>query len=354
MKPPAPEAPDAPKHDGDAMLPPAEHWLTAFPLSIFWGRDGLRAVWGVIVFLLAFAGLSSCFAPLAHFFYPKGTIILPMAPGRLFLVEGISLFCAAIATLTMARLERRPVAAYGFQSRSCLRNFALGLITGLVLLSLLVLLLHTLGLLAFDARLLSAGAALCYAAVWLFGFLLVGLLEEVLGRGYLQFTLTRGLIAVYRWLFGPRYANALGFWTAATALSYCFGAGHGSNSGESPLGLLAAGLAGFLFCFSLWRTGSLWWAIGFHTSWDWAQSFLYGVPDSGLLVQHRLFATHALGTTWLSGGLTGPEGSILFLPVALAGAAIIVITLPATHHGYIAADNPEPAAEQRRHTSVLP
>jgi uncharacterized protein len=39
------------------------------------------------------------------------------------------------------------------------------------------------GLLAVDTRLLFGDAALRYAAIWLLGFLLVGLLEEYLTRG---------------------------------------------------------------------------------------------------------------------------------------------------------------------------
>ena len=74
---------------------------------------------------------------------------------------------------------------------------------------------------------------------------------------------------------------------------------------------------------------------------------LYGVPDSGLLSDSRLFATHAVGRTWLSGGLTGPEGSLLFLPVALLGAGIVLLTLPRTHCGYIAAGAPQTSGEVR-------
>src|SRR5208283_2480032 len=98
-----------------------------------------------------------------------------------------------------------------------------------------------------------------------------------------------------------------------------------------PIGELAAGLAGLVFCFSLWRTGSLWWAIGFHASWDWAQSFLYGVPDSGMMVPHHFLATHPVGKPILSGGATGPEGSIFIVAILALVALIIFLTLPRTH-----------------------
>jgi membrane protease YdiL (CAAX protease family) len=136
------------------------------------------------------------------------------------------------------------------------------------------------------------------------------------------------LAGIYQWIFKTPQSPALGFWTAAIMFSILFGLGHGSNPGESPIGLLSAGLAGLVFCFSLWRTGSLWWAIGFHASWDWGQSFLYGVADSGLMAQHHLLATHPVGKVVLSGGATGPEGSIAILGVFVVIAVIIVFTLP--------------------------
>lgn len=318
---------------------PDFHLFTRALRGLFIGDEGLRAFWGVLLFL----GFRDA---LRDFVYPMALALVPSAaaaagdilPRETYVSEGAALLCVALATCVMALLERRPVAAYGFSQRHSLRYFAAGLATGVALLSLLVAILCAAGLLVFDGRLLFGAGVLRYGAIWLGGFFLVGLAEELLSRGYLQFTLSRCLTPIYRWLIGARRPEALGFWTAAIILSFAFGYSHRTNSGESPLGLLSAGLGGFLFCLSLWRTGSLWWAIGFHASWDWAQSFLYGVADSGLIVHGRLYATHAVGRPWLSGGLTGPEGSLLFLPVALAGAAVILLTLPRTHLGYRLAD----------------
>jgi membrane protease YdiL (CAAX protease family) len=187
--------------------------------------------------------------------------------------------------------------------------------------------------------LLNGGAALRYGLIWAVGFLFVALLEETMLRGYLQYTLARGLAGVYGAIFKEcRHRHAVGFWAAALVLSFVFGLGHGHNPGESPIGLLAAGLAGLVFCFALYRTGSLWWAIGIHTSWDWAQSFLYGVADSGLMAEGHLFATHAVGKPILSGGLTGPEGSISAILTLAVIAVIIWLTLrPAAETGAIQA-----------------
>ncbi len=141
-------------------------------------------------------------------------------------------------------------------------------------------------------------------------------------RGYLQFTLTRGLVSLGN-LVSPARARTIAFWIAAVLTSALFLSGHIRNAGENWLGLFQVFLAGMIFVVALWRTGSLWWGIGFHAAWDWGQSFLYGVPDSGGLMQGRLFATHALGKPLYSGGTVGPEGSVLCIPVFLL--AILVL-----------------------------
>jgi membrane protease YdiL (CAAX protease family) len=314
--------------------------------TIFLGAEGLRAGWGLLLFFILFVALAagstflmSKFVPRTHTAPSSGNL---MKPRSVLLNEGIPFLCVALATWIMGKIERRPTSVYGFATKRWLPNFLAGLGWGLVFLSLLVLILRGTGMLVFDGRLLFGTAALHYGAIWLVGFLLVGLLEEYLTRGYLQFTLARGFAAIYTWLFRARHAKGLGFWTAALVLSFAFGYSHSSNPGESPLGLLSAGLAGFMFCLSLWRTGSLWWAIGFHCTWDWAQSYLYGVADSGLMVQGHLFATHPVGRPFLSGGLTGPEGSLFLVPVMALAVAAIVFTLPRTGYPPMLARAAEP------------
>ncbi len=251
----------------------------------------------------------------------------PQAPAKLMEQEGLSFALVAIASWIMSKIERRPVGAYGFGGRQKVGRFFAGFGWGIVFLAVLVGALWKAGLLVFDGQLLFGTNAIRYGAIWLAGFLLVGLLEEYLLRGYVQYTLSRGAASLYQMLFEVKDGKTLGFWTAAVLLSFLFGAGHGSNPGESPVGLVSAGLIGLIFCLTLWRTGSLWWALGFHAAWDWAQSFVFGVADSGLMAEGHLFATHPVGKVLWSGGATGPEGSVLILPV-LAVLTVVVMLIP--------------------------
>ncbi len=315
---------------GDPQLtpdPPAKSSPTRN--GLFFGHEGLRAGWGISIFVLLF-GLGMGL----QVFLLKRLGALPPAgphgitPRMTLLNDALPALIILFLTALLAKIERRPFSTYGLGGRRRLPQLAAGLAWGVASLSLLVLLLAATGLLHFDGRLLATPAALAYGLAWAGCFFLVGLFEETFMRGYLQITLARGLSAIYGAVSETRHRDTLGFWTAALLLSLLFGAGHHGNAGESPLGLVSAALAGLVFCLSLWRTGSLWWAIGFHAAWDWAQSFLYGVADSGSISQGRLFATHPVGRPILSGGLTGPEGSVFVLLVLALVSAVILLTLP--------------------------
>ena len=303
--------------------------------KVFIGKDGLRAGWSLLIFIAMIAAIVLSVNVIGHKLHISGPKPGPsgISPRFGFLFEAIPFLVVSLLTWIMSKIERRPVSVYGFGDGRKLPHFFAGLAWGIACLSLLILTLVKGGFLVIDRRLIFGGDILRYGAIWLLVFLLVGLFEEYLNRGYVQYTLTRGLAGLYQWAFKTRYSKALGFWTAAVIFSILFGLSHNGNPGESPIGLLSAGLASMIFCFSLWRTGSLWWAIGFHTSWDWAQSFLYGVADSGTMVQHHLLATHPVGKAILSGGTTGPEGSILIVAVIGLVSLIIFFTLPRTQYG---------------------
>ena len=134
-------------------------------------------------------------------------------------------------------------------------------------------------------------------------FCLVGIFEEFFFRGYLQFTLSSGM----------------GFWPAALLLSLAFGAVHLRNPGEGPVGALSVFVIGMFLCFTLRRTGTLWFAIGFHAAYDFGETYLYSVPDSGIVMPGHLLASSFHGPAWLTGGTVGPEGSVFdFVIMAIA------------------------------------
>src|SRR5690348_1384980 len=270
---------------------------------ILMGPNGIRAGWRLLIFA------AIVFVLLAIF----GIILRAAAHGKQpnlgFGYQGIILGDGAVfgififASWIMARIERRTVADYGLPAQRAFgKAFWQGAIIGFVAMTVLLSSLRLAGVFHFGSLALHGAAIWKYGALWGMAFLVVGFAEEYSVRGYPLFTVTTGF----------------GFWPAAILLSVCFGALHLGNGGESWIGALGAGSAGFLFCFILRRTGDLWMAIGFHMSWDWAETFFYGVPDSGQVAPGHMLNPSFHGAKILTGGSVGPEGSILcFMVLAL-------------------------------------
>ena len=278
-------------------------------LWVFVGKNGIRTGWGILLFIVIFAaavfGIGFFFQ---NFFHRSGHAGALM-PSAALAGEGLQLLSVIIATGAMALIERKSMLAYGYQGKARATRFFSGLIWGFIAISAMLFALWQLGFLAFDGRGLHGAEIWKYAAVWGLVFLGAGVFEESLLRGYLQYTMTRGV----------------GFWWGALVFSVLFGLGHTLNPGESPVGLFSAGAFGLVCCLSLWYTGSLWWAVGFHAAWDWGESYFYGTSDSGLVSQGHLFGEHPLGKILWSGGKTGPEGSLLVL--LLLGIVAILMWL---------------------------
>jgi membrane protease YdiL (CAAX protease family) len=270
----------------------------SYASTLFLGPDGLRPGWGFAFYVATFYLLQKLVVELTWSRNLGSSGLWSM-----MLEELGDLIAALIPAVILARVERRPWKVYGLPGRQVFgRLFWTGSLWGFAGISLLMFALYGLHAFAFGPVLLHGARLARFAAFWAGMFLLVGLFEEFLLRGYTQFTLTRGI----------------GFWPAALVMSCLFGLIHLRNEGEQWRGLLAAAFIGFFFCLTLRRTGNLWFAVGFHAAWDWGETFFYSVPDSGMVAPGHLLRSSLHGADWLSGGSVGPEGSVFcFVVIAM-------------------------------------
>ena len=265
---------------------------------IFYGRNGLRAGWRLLIFLAILSALFSITALALRLLAHRAGSGAGITPGAALLGEGIPLLFVGIASLVMARLERRTIADYGLPRLQALRTRTWqGALAGFASLSALLGAMGIAGAFHLSGLALGGIEIWRYALLWGAVFVVVALFEEFFFRGYVLFTLTTGI----------------GFWPAAIVSSAAFGYVHHSNSGETWVGAFAAGMVGLLFRLLLRRTGDLWMAIGFHAAWDWGETYFYGVADSGHVASGHLFKATFSGPQWLTGGTVGPEGSYLCL-----------------------------------------
>ncbi len=278
---------------------------------VFSGSKGIRAGWGILIFIAIFAAAAAAvvFAMIALKTHsPKGPDAF--TPMGISVMEGVTVIALLVATVLTALIERRPLSQLNFSLKGFLPRFVQGLVAGVAALSLLIGLLYLCHAITFGPVVLHGADAWRWGAEWALAFLLVGLAEEFMFRGYLLQTLARGI----------------NFRVAAVIMALLFGLAHGGNPGETPIGLAMVVAVAFVFSLSVWKTGTLWWSVGFHAAWDWAQSFLYGVADSGHPAVGALMSAKPAGPDWLSGGATGPEGSILTGVVLMVVVGLILLT----------------------------
>jgi membrane protease YdiL (CAAX protease family) len=268
------------------------------------GNQGLRAGWSALLFvcLVVALGLGASVLERAITHTHRSQTATPVDD---LLHESALLAALFLATLIMAKFERRSVFSYGFLDDRKLIRLVSGTVVGFLLISGLVGVLWLTRALAFDGKMLNGVLVWKYALLWFASYLVVAFFEEGLLRGYLQYSLTRGLT----------------FWGAAVFTSVLFGLLHVGNIGESPIGIFVAIAGGLVFCLSLKLTGSLWWIVGVHTGINFAEGYFYGTADSGLVAVGHLYATHPVGAAFWSGGTTGPEGSVYALLAFLLLAA---------------------------------
>jgi membrane protease YdiL (CAAX protease family) len=271
--------------------------------GVFIGLNGVRSGWRVLLFYSLLASLISFWVVASRAI--RALLGLPhhatnvLTPGRLLLNESVFLFGVLFTSAIFARFERRSFADYGLPLRGASgARFLEGLLWGFALMTGMLLVLRATGNFYFGLLGLTPEKIPAFALLWAVLFVMVGVTEGFAFSGYALFALTRGL----------------GFWPAAAVLAFLFGGLHlAVNAGENWLGSVNLFIVGLLLAFTLRRTGNLWFAIGMHAAWDWAQSFLYGVADSGVTVAGHLLNPSFQGSKWMTGGTAGPEGSVVTL-----------------------------------------
>ena len=276
---------------------------------VFVGPGGVRNGWRFAVFAALWFASGYILFPLVSLVYtfsdsgftPPDILVYKLADSAFIL----------IVSLLLVRVEKHRASWFGFGlGPDTLKLFGIGALWGFAIVTLL-LIASALGGQVSLSGLAEHGAALWkYLALWLGGMLLVGLDEELQLRGYALSALTRGI----------------GFWPAAVILSILFGAEHLSKPDENVPDILNIVLLGLFLCYTIRRTGSLWFAIGFHAAFDFFALSFYGSPNTGnngLPLEHHLLDTHIAGPAWLTGGPQGLEASWLLVPMTLLGFLLI-------------------------------
>jgi hypothetical protein len=148
-------------------------------------------------------------------------------------------------------------------------------------------------------------------------FACVGFYEELTSRGYLLRTMAQGFTGRR---VPPRYALAI----AVVVSSVLFGLGHADNPNAGIVSTLNIVFAGIVLSLPYVLTGRLAASIGFHVTWNFCQSTVYGFPTSGFVTPASALLIEQGGPPAWTGGPFGPEGGLLGLLALVVSAAAIL------------------------------
>jgi membrane protease YdiL (CAAX protease family) len=179
----------------------------------------------------------------------------------------------------------------------------LGFIFGLVIFSITIALIALAGSYHIIAWQWSNALTVGFIAV-----LADAVVEEIVFRGFI-FRTCRDL-----W----------GTWIALAISAVLFGAIHAFNPHATAVSSVAIAVeAGILLAVAYAVTESLWFPIGIHAGWNFAESMIYGTNVSGVTFHTSFFTSKLEGPPILTGGEFGPEASIVAVAVCLAAALLL-------------------------------
>jgi len=107
-----------------------------------------------------------------------------------------------------------------------------------------------------------------------------------------------------------------------------FGLLHALNPGATVVSTGAIAIeAGVLLAVAYVLTRNLWFVIGTHLGWNFAEGALFGAKVSGGAAAHSVMRTSISGSDLISGGGFGPEASLVSVGLLAAVSVVICIII---------------------------
>lgn len=238
---------------------------------------------------------------------------IPMSLNLLFL------YAEAIGIIGMAIYYRSDRTLLPFSRQNAVRDYALGLLFGLLMFSLIWGIIALLG--GYHVLATFQWSNLLWLALFFFGYAIQSMFEELLCRGYIM----------GYWL----KQNRVGLAVLLNAIFFTLL--HLANPGYNFSA--ATGLFFFAIAMSQFRllTGNIWLCGAFHAMWNFAEGPIFGTTVSGL--SGEKFVLESLPTTTsqsLTGGVFGLEASVAsnvvhILLVVLLGIILLFWQKRRTH-----------------------
>ena len=211
----------------------------------------------------------------------------------------VILFCRLI--------QKRKPDTLGFIKSGMGKEYLTGLVVGFVMFSSAVLICVAAGAIKIEG--FSETFSILMFFLFLLGFMLQGMAEEVICRGYVMVSIAR------------RYS----MWTAVISNAVIFAALHLLNNGISVPAFINLVLFGIFASLDFVKKGNIWGVAAVHSVWNLVQGNFWGLRVSGMVTECSVLrSTMVEGRELLNGGAFGPEGGLGVSVVLLVGICVLL------------------------------
>ncbi|GMQ57849.1 type II CAAX endopeptidase family protein [Vallitalea sediminicola] len=227
-------------------------------------------------------------------------------------IKSLSVVALIFAFMLVYKIENQPPRRFGMIiSNKSLKHLLIGLILGALSIIIIAFVLFTTNnaTLTFGLDKPIFSSNIIYILII---FILVGIDEELLVRGYIVHTLYR-------------YNNKYIVYIVPAII---FSALHLLNPNVSIVGLINIVLIGILFTYMTLKTKSILMAIGYHITWNFFQGGFFGFNVSGSSIWDSIYPVKIINNNLLTGGDFGLEGGILTTIIIVVITSVVYL-LPA-------------------------
>lgn len=222
----------------------------------------------------------------------------------------VSLYATGITTIFFMMYsrfaEKRNMRSIGFTKINAVSQYLIGLLVGLLMFSAIVGIGVLTGAFAFNG--IATNINWTMIAFIFFGFVIQGMSEEVLCRGWMMTSVARKSSVI----------------AGVIANSIIFALLHLGNPGIGIFPLVNLTLFGVFASVYMLKTDNIWGVSAIHSIWNFVQGSLYGLSVSGMESMPTIFQFTSTDNTLLNGGAFGPEGGLIVSAVLTIS---IIITL---------------------------
>ena len=222
----------------------------------------------------------------------------------------LSLICGVLLLLMYGWLvricERRTIEELSMQK--CLKHTWIGILWGMLFMAAII------GIFALCGWYKVVGCTFKISVIYrlLMTYFVVAVGEEIVFRGIM-----------FRLL-----DSQFNICAALLISAFVFGAAHIINPNATLISTIGISLAaGVLFGLSFKYYRTLWAPIGIHWSWNFVQGTVAGCPVSGGTPDYSILQSVTTGPELLTGGLFGPEASIITMIAGVAACIWFAVKL---------------------------